>query len=151
MPEAKKIRAVLLQLEAPLYVFSDNDNGPEWFKDPTRNIMILRSLNTPTKVRTRPADLEFPSDRTIWCLDDLYRFMRSPLTNKGERHPPLDEAEILFVTDRDGSFVNPDPWIGHKSRIPILRVGYRSAVAIDRIIGEIYRIEQERERTRNER
>lgn len=139
MDRKTKVRAVLLWLQNPVYVLPGDDNGPEWFQDPARNILLLHVAGTPTDIRSRSPLPDLVTDRMIWNLRDLYQFMESPLTDTGERHPPLNEDEVLLVTDRDGNIQDPDGL--HTGRIHVVRVGHRAFVTIDRIIREIYQIE----------
>lgn len=121
---ADKIRAVLLWLDFPVRLGRQPDNGPEWFKDPTRNILIL-------SVAGGAYDEDLPVDDIIVNVLHLYDVIR-------RQDPPLDVEEVLVITDREGR-IELDG-----SRIPIVRVGHRSLVTIDRITREIYRIEHER-------
>lgn|SRR3989338_7736197 len=142
MPEAKKIRAVLLWVDHPVHVLPDDDNGPEWFKDPARDIMVLHMFGGPTEVRGRESMPDLPNDRFVLCLRDLYQFLR-------EQKPPISEEEVLLITDHEGRIADSDGLdTGHMT---VARIGYRTILTVDRIVREIYRVEHERERNQSGR
>lgn len=139
MERKTKVRAVVLWLQNPVHVLPDDDNGPEWFQDPARNVMLLRVAGTPVDIRSRSPLPGLKFDRTVWNLRDLYQFMESPLTDTGKRHSPLNENEVLLITDREGNIQDSDGL--DTGRIHVVRVGHRALVTVDRIIREIYQIE----------
>lgn len=120
-----KIRAVLLWLEYQVRAGLPGDeeaNGPEWFKDPARDIKILRVLDTSLPDRNLPADEVITGDEhlSFYCRTQI---------------PPIEYEEILIVTDmqfaRDSRY----------RRMNIMYVGHRGVVTIEKIIKHIYLVE----------
>lgn len=119
-----KIKAVVFATRQP--VKNGNENQWVWFKDPARNILLLRLSGT------APPE-ELSADGIFFGEENLREFTR-------ERG--LEPHEILAVTDQESGFGGMQVFM-----VPLLSAAQAGdMISADRIIHQIYLIEHRKDR-----